>query len=187
MSAEMSELQANPALPALRGKLRRIYLPASARSAPCKRKPPALVVDDRAIAAELLQRAQQLAEDFQFPQALLASRRARQLDEFNLAAHFMTGVIARWMDRLDEAIEAFERVCYLDRNLVMAYFLLGHIYQETNKSSLAQHHYDQALHSLADKSDDEPLLFADGISVPVLRELCAAGKDALSEIEVGGI
>ena len=186
-ASEISELQAVPALPALRGKLRRIYLPASAGSVPCKRKPPASVVDDRAIAGAFLQRAQQLAEDFQFPQALLVSRRARQLDEFNLAAHFLTGVIARRMDRLDEAIEAFERVCYLDKNLVMAHFLLGHIYQETNKPSLARHHYEQAMDCLADESDDELLLFADGISVPVLRELCAAGKDALSEIEVRGI
>ena len=186
-ASEISELQAVPALPALRGKLRRIYLPASAGSVPCKRKPPASVVDDRAIAGAFLQRAQQLAEDFQFPQALLDSRRARQLDEFNLAAHFLTGVIARRMDRLDEAIEAFERVCYLDKNLVMAHFLLGHIYQETNKPSLARHHYEQAMDCLADESDDELLLFADGISVPVLRELCAAGKDALSEIEVRGI
>ena len=187
MPAEMSGPQLVPELSALRGKLRRIYLPTSARSAPSTRKPPASVVDDRAIAAEFLQRAEQLAEDFQFPQALLACRRARQLDEFNLAAHFMTGVIARRMDRLDEAVEAFERACYLDKNLEMAHFLLGHIYQETDRPSLARHRYDQALECLADKSADETVLFADGISVPVLRELCVAGKDALSEIAVGGI
>ena len=181
---EVSELQLSLNLPPLRSRLRRIFLPTSAGSA-VRRKKPTTVVDDRAMATQFLQRAQQLAEDFQFPQALLVCRRAGRLDAFNLAAHFMTGVIARRMDRLDEAIEAFERACYLDKNLVMAHFLLGHIYQEMNKPSLARHHYDRALESLADKPDDEHLLFAEGISVPVLRELCTAGKDALAQIEVG--
>ncbi|NIA06696.1 MAG: tetratricopeptide repeat protein [Actinobacteria bacterium] len=185
MPAEMSELQVGPTLPALRSKLRRIYLPASVKSAPSRRKPPDPAVDDRAMAAEFLQRAQQLADDFQFPQALLVCRRARQLDEFNAEAHYLTGVMARRMDRLDEALEALQRACRLDRTLVMAHFLLGHIYQEIDKPALAKHHYNEALAALADTLPDEPVPFADGMSPQVLRDLCTAGQDALIGANVG--
>lgn len=185
--AETSRFQTTVSFPPLRSKLRRIYLPTAAGTAPVNRKPPAALIDDRAMAAQFLQRAQQLLDDFQFPQALLVARRAAKLDAFNLAAHFLTGEIARRMDRPKEAIEALERACYLDKNLVMAHFLLGHIYQETERASLARHHYDRALEALTDVSADEMVLFADVISAGVLCELCQAGKDALTQIEVGRI
>ena len=183
--SEALQVQPGSERAGLRSKLRGIYLPTSAKSAFGRRKPPRSVVSGRAVGAEYLRRGKHLAEDFQFPQALLACRRARRLDEFNVEAHYVTGVVARRMDRLDEAIEAFERACGLDKTLVMAHFLLGRIYQETDKPALARGHYGEALAGLADRSADEPLRFADGMSVQVLTDLCTVGKDALSEVGIG--
>ncbi len=127
--------------------------------------------DERATADEFVQRAKRLAEDFQLPQALLAARRARQLDEFNVEAHYLGGALARRMDRLDEAIQALERACYLEKTLVMGHLLLGHMYQEKAKEALARHHYGQVLKALDAGAADEPVRFADGMSAQMLREM----------------
>ncbi len=141
-----------------------------------------MVGDERATADQFVRRARRLAEDFQLPQALLAARRARQLDEFNVEAHYLGGVLARRMDRLDEAIEALERACYLEKSLVMGHFLLGHIYQQKGKDALARHHYGQVLEALEGRAADEPVRFAEGMSVQMLRDLCAAGQEVASEV-----
>ncbi len=140
------------------------------------------MTDERVTADEFVRRARRLAEDFQIPQALLAARRARQLDEFNVEAHYLGGVLARRMDCLDEAIEALERACYLEKTLVMGHFLLGHIYQQKRKDALARHHYGQVFEALDSRAADEPVRFAEGMSVQVLRDLCAAGQAAVSEV-----
>ena len=134
----------------------------------------------RAEADQFVRRARRLADDFQLPQALLAARRARQLDEFNVEAHYLVGVLARRMDRLDEAIEALERACYLEKTLVMGHFLLGHIYHQKGKDALARHHYGQMLEALEGRAADEPVRFAEGMSVQILRDLCTVGQETAS-------
>jgi chemotaxis protein methyltransferase CheR len=136
-------------------------------------------------AEECVRRARSLAEDFQVPQALLEARRARQLDEFNVEAHFLTGVLARRMNRLDEAIEALERACYLEKNLVMGHFLLGHIYQHKGKGALAKHHHEQVFETLESRVADEPVRFAEGMSVQMLRDLCTASQAIPSGTRMG--
>ena len=130
----------------------------------------------RVPAEECVRRARSLAEDFQVPQALLEARRARQLDEFNVEAHFITGVLARRMNRLDEAIEALEQACHLEKNLVMGHFLLGHIYQHQGKGALATHHQEQVIETLESRVADDPVRFAEGMSVQMLRDLCIASQ-----------
>ena len=166
----------------LRKKLLGMFLSACSEPAAKRRKPPVKVVDEGAAAAEFVERAKGLADDFQFPQALLACRRARQLDEFNVEGHYLCGVVARRMDRLDEAVEALERACYLDKTLVMGHFLLGHIYQERGREALARRHYAVAAEALEGKTVDEPVRFAEGMSVELLRGLCSAGQEAVSGV-----
>ncbi len=141
-----------------------------------------LACEHQAEAEEFVRRTRRLAEDFQVPQALLAARRARQLDEFNVEAHYLGGVLARRMNRPDEAIEALERACYLEKGLVMGHFLLGHIYQQEDKVALARHHYEQVLEALEHRAADELVRFAEGISVNMLRGLCAAGQKVASQV-----
>lgn len=133
-------------------------------------------------AEEWVRRAKQLAEDFQVPQAFLAARQARQLDEFNVEAHYLTGVLARRMHRLEEAIEALERACYLEKNLVMGHFLLGHIYQQKEKKSLATHHHQQVLEALKARAADEPVRFAQGLTVQMIRDLCIAEQKLANKV-----
>ena len=139
-----------------------------------------MVSNEQTTAGEFVRLAKWLADDFQFPQALLAFRRAMQLDKFNMEAHYLCGVMALRMDRLDEAIEALERACYLDKGLVMGHFLFGHIYQEKSKQAMARHHYQQVLDALGSGEVDEPVRFAEDMTVQILRELCAAGQEAIS-------
>ena len=169
----------------LRHRLRQVLLSSSTRKQAKKRKRPRKVVDARTVARECLQRARHLAKDFQFPQALLACRKARELDEFNVEAHYLIAVLARKMDRQDEAIKALERACYLDKTLVMGHFLLAHIYQETHRPALARHRYSATLKTLEAKPADEPIRFSDGLSKKMLRDLCVAGEQALVELGVG--
>ncbi|MCK4850905.1 MAG: hypothetical protein KAT11_06120 [Phycisphaerae bacterium] len=136
--------------------------------------------DEQTTADEFIRRARRLAEDFQLPQALLAARRARQLDEFNVEAHYLGGVLARRMHRLDEAIQALERACYLEKSLVMGHFLLGHIYQQRGKAALAKHHYGQVFEALDSRAADDPVRFGEGMSVQMLRDLCAAAQEVSS-------
>ena len=138
--------------------------------------------NERTTAGEFVCRAKRLTEDFQFPQALLAFRRAMQLDEFDVEAHYLCGVTALRMDRLEEATEALERACYLQKSLVMGHFLLGHIYQEKGKQSMARHHYQEVLEALGSGTVDEPVRFAEDMSVQMLRDLCAAGQKATSMV-----
>ena len=132
------------------------------------------------MAEEFVRRVRRLAEDFQVPQALLAARRARQLDEFNVEAHYLGGVLARRMHRLDEAIEALERACYLEKTLVMGHFLLGHIYQQKKKNALAKLHYEQVFEALEPRAADELVRFAEGMSVRMLRDICTVGQEIAS-------
>ena len=170
----------------LRKKLRGLFLPGFSEPTANRRKAPAKVVDDVALAAGLVERAKGLADDFQFPQALLSCRRARALDESNVEAHYLCGVVARRMDRLDEAVEALERACDLDKSLVMGHFLLGHIYQERGREALARGHYEVAAEALEGRAADEVVRFSEGMSVEVLRGLCSAGQEGVSAGGVGG-
>ncbi len=131
-------------------------------------------------ASEFLARAKLLADDLQYPQAMLVFRRAMELDKFNIEAHYLSGVNALRMDRLDEAVEVLERACYLDKGLVMGHFLLGCIYQEKGKSAMAKHHYQQVLDALGSGEVTDPVRFAEDMTVEILRELSAMGQKALS-------
>ena len=139
-----------------------------------------MVNNEQTTAGEFLDRAKRLEDDFQYPQTLSAFRRAMQLDEFNVEAHYLGGVMALRLDRLDEAIKVLERACYLDKGLVMGHFLLGHIYQEKGKSAMARHHYEQVLEALDSGDVADPVRFAEDMTVQILRELCVAGQKVVS-------
>ena len=183
-SNEALEGSSDPATRALRRKLQRIFLPDYSIPPAGGRKAPKAVIDSRDVAEEFVRRGRGLADEFQFPQALLAFRRASKMDPYCLEAHYLNGTIARRMDRLDEAVEALERACYLDKTLVMAHFLLGHIYHERGRASLAKHHYGAALEILRERTTGQEIRFAEDMSVPMLRELCAAGLEALNQTVV---
>ena len=185
-SDKCSQSLTDSSMATLRRRLRRVFLPDACKLATNVRKaPPAR--DEAHVASGHLVRARQLADDFQFPQALLACRRARLEDPSNVQAHYLTGVLARRLDRPDEAIEALERACYLDQSLVMAHFLLGHIYQETGKPSLAKHHYQAALAALPDEPAGDSVRFAEDMPAPMLRELCQAGLEGLTAPVAGAM
>lgn len=183
-SDECLQILSDPSTAALRKRLRRVFLPDSFKTTVKERQAPA-AIDEADTADELVRRARRLADDFQFPQALLACWRAMQEDPSNVEAHYLGGVLARRLDRLDEAIKVLERACYLDKTLVMAHFLLGHVYQEAGKSALSKHHYEGALAALREENAGDAVPFAEDMSVPMVRELCEAGLEGLAVPVVG--
>lgn len=87
------------------------------------------------------------------------------------AAYLHLGLILEHLNRLPEALEAFRRAIYLNRNLVLAHYHLGQCQAATRDHQRARKSYGNVLQLLSECPDEQAVPDADGMRVDELRQL----------------
>lgn len=101
--------------------------------------------------------------------ALLACDEAIALDKVNPAFHYLRGCILQEQERLPEAVQAFQRVLFLDQQAVMAHFALGCIAERLGDRAEARRHLALVLRLLGEANRGDAVPGAEGLTVGRLR------------------
>lgn len=113
--------------------------------------------------------AQEKADRGDLSSALLACDEAIALDKVNPDFHYLRGCILQEQDRLPEAVQAFQRVLFLDREAVMAHFALGCIAERLGDQAEARRHLSLVLRLLGAANRGDAVPGAEGLTVGRLR------------------
>lgn len=101
--------------------------------------------------------------------ALLACDEAIALDKVNPDFHYLRGCILQEQERLPEAVQAFQRVLFLDPKAVMAHFALGCIAERLGDHGEARRHLSLVLRILSEANRGDAVPGAEGLTVGRLR------------------
>jgi chemotaxis protein methyltransferase CheR len=147
---------------------------------------------------EAIKRLEELAEqspkDFRAPYLLakiFASRirlpEAERWIELALAnrelspeGHYLRGLILQEQSRLEEALEAFRRACFLDPTFVLGHFAVAGLFGRTGQGARAQKALDTVTQLLKGRRDDELLPEGDGLTVGRLLDLVSLQRQLVA-------
>jgi len=164
---------ARPKAPAAPGKASTpAKTPAARRPAAAKPTPaaatPAGAPDQ---AAQLISEARAGANRGQLDEALAKCEQAIAIDKLNAGYRYLYATILQELDRPDEAIKALNSALYLDRDFVLAHFLLGNIARGNSRAAEAETHFRRALSLLDAMPEDTELPEADGLTAGRLAKI----------------
>ena len=146
--------------------------PAARRPAAAKPTPaaatPAGAPDQ---AAQLISEARAGANRGQLDEALAKCEQAIAIDKLNAGYRYLYATILQELDRPDEAIKALNSALYLDRDFVLAHFLLGNIARGNSRAAEAETHFRRALSLLDAMPEDTELPEADGLTAGRLAKI----------------
>ncbi len=110
-------------------------------------------------------------------EALTWCERAAKAEPTKPAAHFLRATIFHELGRLQDAVEAFGKVLYLDQDFILAHHALGALYHRLGKQKESKRHLAVALQLLAARSQNEVLPESDGMTCGRLLESVRAMSD----------
>lgn len=112
-----------------------------------------------------------------------AARRCKALinsDKLKPDRHFYYALILEQMGSRGEAVEALQRVIYLDRNFPLAHYHLGLLTQAHGDGPRAERHFNNVLAILSKMNDGDILMGGDGMTTGELKELAQLQLEILN-------
>ena len=148
------------------------FRPLAPTPAPVANKPAA-----RSVAAPLprLDEAQQLADAGQLAGALSVLQAVLAAQPDCAPAYCLRGIFIASNGQLEEAVTAFQRALYLDRELIAAELGLGEVLARMRQGAASASRYERALRLLSPMKDDDAVPWL-GTSAAVARRLAKAGR-----------
>jgi chemotaxis protein methyltransferase CheR len=105
--------------------------------------------------------------------------RAIQHDDLCPAAYLLRGLILDMEEQLERALVEYQKVLWLDREFVMAYYLSAKIYRRLGQTGQQGRALRNAIRALEKPSDQGVIPFSGGLSRPVFLDICRRELDAL--------
>ena len=107
------------------------------------------------------------AEAIQWCQSAIASAKLDPLP------YYFQAMILQTIGQLDAAANSLRQVLYLDRNFVMAYFMLASIRHQQDRSQDAARCWNNTLGILSQYQDQQPIPHGEGLTASSLKALIA--------------
>lgn len=108
--------------------------------------------------------ARRLADEGRLAEALRECDRAISADKLNAANHYLRGVILQEQGAFDDAVAAFRRALFLERDFVVAHFAMGNLLVRLRRVREAGRSFENARALLRHYSAEAVLPEADGIT-----------------------
>lgn len=144
-------------------------LPPLPEPAPAEKSPAPLPEATQTESEVVSALAHEKADRGDLSSALLACDEAIALDKVNPDFHYLRGCILQEQERLTEAVQAFQRVLFLDPKAVMAHFALGCIADRLGDHAEARRHLSLVLRLLGEANRGDAVPGAEGLTVGRLR------------------
>lgn len=119
------------------------------------------------------------ANQGQYDEARKWCARAIQYDDLCPDAYLLRGLILDMEEQLDRALVEYQKVLWLDRDFVMAHYLLAKAYGRLAQAEQQGRALRNAIRSLEKQSDQGVIPFSGGLSRPVFLEICRRELEAL--------
>ena len=103
--------------------------------------------------------------------ALHHCQKSIEVDKSNPHSRYLLANIMQELGRVQEAIVALNQTLYLDPNFVLAYFTMGNIALRQGDVRKSQKHFENALHLLSTRNQDDAMLGDGDISAGRLAEI----------------
>jgi chemotaxis protein methyltransferase CheR len=98
--------------------------------------------------------------------------RAIQYDDLCPAAYLLRGLILDMEEQLERALVEYQKVLWLDRDFVMAHYLLAKVHGRLAQTDQQGRALRNAIRILEKQSDQGVLPFSGGLSRPVFLDIC---------------
>jgi chemotaxis protein methyltransferase CheR len=108
--------------------------------------------------------------------------RAIRHDDLCPAAYLLRGLILDMEEQLERALVEYQKVLWLDRDAVMAYYLSAKVHGRLGQSEQQGRALRNALRSLEKQLDLEVVPFSGGLSRPVFLDFC---RNELTTLQAG--
>jgi chemotaxis protein methyltransferase CheR len=104
-------------------------------------------------------------------EALRLSEEAIVVEKLNAGLHFLRAMILQELGELDGAVTSLKRALYIDQEMVLAHYNLGHLTLRQQKRKESRKHFGHALTLLDKYRPDDILPESEGISAWRLKEI----------------
>jgi chemotaxis protein methyltransferase CheR len=128
-----------------------------------------------------VEQVRDLADRGSWHAATALGRQLAAREPLNAAAHFTLGLILESTQSCAEAKEALRRAIYLDRSFALAHFHLATCLQANGEAAQARKSFWNAIRLLDERSPDERLEHADGLTAADLKEMARLHLDLLED------
>lgn len=105
------------------------------------------------------------------------AREALDQDPLRSEVHYTLALIHEVQGELQEAINRFKKVIYLDQNFILAHFGLFHLYQRTGNPIQAERHRTLAVHLASELASDTVLPGSDDLTAGQLLTMAQAAPN----------
>lgn len=92
-------------------------------------------------------------------------------DKMNPSLHYLNATIQREQRNVEEAVKSLRRALYLDPHFLLAYFALGHLFQQQGKKKESVKQYENALEILQGFQPEDIVPESEGIPAARLAEI----------------
>lgn len=127
--------------------------------------------DHKSDAHQLLEQAQDAANQQNWQQALDLLNLVELSDKFNPKVHYLRGIIYRERGDYPAALLAMRQAIYCDPNFALAHYMLGDIFKQQGQLSGARRHWQIARSFLKSQPPDKILDASNGLTVDMLIDL----------------
>ena len=103
--------------------------------------------------------------------ALDISRKLIDADKFDKESYFIKASIELELDRQEDALISLGRILYLDKDYIMAHYMIGNIYMSEGKMDEAVSHFSKAYNLLEKEKSGKILEQSEGLTVSRLMEM----------------
>ena len=100
--------------------------------------------------------------------------------ELSPEAHYLRGLILQEQGRLEEAIDAFRRSCFLDPTFVLGHFAVAGLFGRTGQGARARKSLDTVAHLVEGRAEHELLPEGDGLTVGRLLDLVSLQRQLVA-------
>jgi chemotaxis protein methyltransferase CheR len=100
--------------------------------------------------------------------------------ELSPEGHYLRGLVLQEQGRLEEAIDAFRRSCFLDPTFVLGHFAVAGLFGRTGQGARARKSLDAVTELLQGRPENEALPEGDGLTVGRLLDLVSLQRQLVA-------
>ena len=109
--------------------------------------------------------AVKLMDESDYERAVAKLQEQLQLQPTHVKSYYKLALIYQQQEQWDDAIDMLKKAIYVERDFVLAHFILANLYKKTGKGQLAQKFFENTARLLSEKPDYEIIPNSDGLTV----------------------